>query len=558
MFDLPLYLYPMIGYVVIYVVVYALPVIRRIATTGFMRDTKTLGKRIHTELEKERERAWSDRVATESPSISEEGVGASDEELSASFQSAFDAVDSGEEDPISEEEATASKAKEEKADRAGPEEAIRPEFLSRTLESSFANDFVQQAVQQLRTHYPHGNFRSFEIERLPAYAMYDERLTAARNMAGLFVLFGLLGTMIKLNDIVQQIGDAAATGSQTVEASSFLNNMGAIMANIGGAFESSIWGLALMVIALVVIGLADRVMQRRLDALDATVQQQVIPRLATLQLLRTPNLSMGDLIEETSSLLTDLNGTVDGLTDGMQESLSQLSGRIEDMMEDFGSFQSQYAKLNDLIEALKKHAGNVDDVTDALRGAARTLQNPISDMNRNLNHTIREHMGVVGEAIQTSEKNRDELAREFQTMQAEMKGVLSSVEEIVQDNIDQSDKQHEEVVENVQKQIALIEKRSQQIDESVENQIALMQEQSKVVETQMDKTAEALERANSQQLTKVLENLDDNMGNASGNLEKSASHLEAATEGMQRREESPVTLFEWGRRFVEKKTNGDR
>jgi len=288
------------------------------------------------------------------------------------------------------------------------------------------------------------------------------------------------------------------------------------------------------------------------------VQQQVIPRLATLQLLRTPNLSMGDLIEETSSLLTDLNGTVDGLTDGMQESLSQLSGRIEDMMEDFGSFQSQYAKLNDLIEALKKHAGNVDDVTDALRGAARTLQNPISDMNRNLNHTIREHMGVVGEAIQTSEKNRDELAREFQTMQAEMKGVLSSVEEIVQDNIDQSDKQHEEVVENVQKQIALIEKRSQQIDESVENQIALMQEQSKVVETQMDKTAEALERANSQQLTKVLENLDDNMGNASGNLEKSASHLEAATEGMQRREESPVTLFEWGRRFVEKKTNGDR
>ena len=532
MLGLELYLWPIVGYVFLYALVYFGPFLWTVSTSNLGNDIEELSRRIKIEVQKEQERQTADsqEVPVEDPDEKAEATGEVDEESE---------TDETEED-------------------AGPTERS---FLSRTLETSYSSSIVAQAVKQLRTKYPHGNFRNFELERMPAYATYDERLTAARNMAGLFVLFGLLGTMIKLNQIVSQIGEAAGTGE--MGATQFLDNMGAIMANIGGAFDSSIWGLALMILALVVIGLLDRLMQWRLDRLDHTIQSTLIPGLADLQRMRAPNLSMGDLIDETSGLLTELNDSVEGMTAGMNESLGELSDEINKMMQDFGSFQNQYAQLNDLINNLKAYTENVEDVTAAIEGAGHTLANPISEMNRDLNNAIREHMGMVGEAIQASEANRDELASEFKQLERDLKRLTGQLRDIARDTLEQVEQHQHELGQTIEKQ-----RRANA--ERIEEELERLEAQSESVQEELRATTEALKAANSQELTEVLDALDDRLSESSGSLSSSAGQLTSsaqdisesadrlrqATQGLETRKTGPVTLFDWVRRTVDEKTNG--
>lgn len=512
--PLPFYLYPILGYLAIYAFVYFGPLMKRVASSSLKDEASELARRIDVEVQEEQEKRTADHEGKEK-SVDESSE--EDEESSASGDEAD-----------AEDENTSSETDEESSTVA------REEHLSRTLESSFSSDLVSQALQQLRTKYPHGNFREFALERLPAYASYDERLTAARNMSGLFVLFGLLGTMIKLNTIVQQIGGAAGTdGSGTM----FLDQMEGIMSNIGGAFLSSIYGLALTVIFLVVIGLIDRLMQQRFDRLDEVVQGDLIPGLAKLQLMKAPNLSIGDLIDETSSLLSDLNHTVEGLTEGMQGSLSELSGQIEGMMQDFGSFQKQYAELNNLIVQLEEHSENIEEVTHAIKGAGRKLIDPISEMNRDLNHAIQEHVGAVEEAVEESARNRDQLAADFEALQQDVSRVLAEVKSLVRENLEQSDEHQQEMAERIEEQIQLVET------------------QSEKVESQLEATAEALEAANSQKLRRLIEDLDGEVREASGRLSDSAVELRKASKGLKRRGRSPRSLFEWVHRTVDEQMN---
>lgn len=512
--SIPFYIYPVVGYLALYIVCYFVPLVRRVVSKNVRREANELGRRIQLEVQKEKEKK------------------------TAGHEGANVDVGEGEPDPPvieGESEAEADEGVDTKEasgeDDDGGEGLVKGDHISRTLQSSFNTDIVSQAVQQLRTSYPQGDFRKFDLDRLPAYAAYAERLTAARNMSGMFVLVGLLGTMIKLNTIVQQIG--AAAGASTQEATTFLNDMGLIMSNIGGAFLSSIYGLALMIFFLVIIGLFDRRMQGHLDRLDHVINQDLIPGLATLQLMKAPNLSIGDLIKETSILLSGLNSTVNGLTAGMQGSLSKLGEKIESMMQDFGSFQKQYAELNTLIVQLQRHADNIEDVTDAIRGAGKTLTNPISEMNHDLNHTIREHMGVVGEAIEESERNRKDLTSEFLSMQKDIQSVLGEVKSLVRTTLENSD-EHQ-----------------QRMAQRVDDQIQIIQAKTESIEFQMEAAAKALEAASSQQLRGILEDLDRGMTSASSKLLESAVELQRASQGIEQRAKTPHSLFEWVHRTVD-------
>lgn len=510
MLSLPFYLYPILGYLAIYAFFYFGPLMKRFAASGLKDEVSELSRRIEMEVQDEQEKRTADHEGE-----TEQSEGGEDEE-----------------EPVSSSEQEVSDSRSDtEEESSGP---TRQEHLSRTLESSFSNDLIDQALQQLRTKYPHGNFREFALERLPSYAAYDERLTAARNMSGLFVLVGLLGTMIKLNTIVQQIGGAAGTEG---DGTMFLDQMEGIMSNIGGAFLSSIYGLALTVIFLIVIGLIDRRMQARFDRLDEVVQKDLIPGLAKLQLMKAPNLSMGDLIDETSSLLTDLNETVEGLTEGMQGSLSELSDQIEGMMQDFGSFQKQYAELNNLIVQLEEHSENIEEVTHAIKGAGRKLVDPISEMNRDLNDAIQAHVGAVEEAVEESARNRDQLAEDFQALQQDVSRALAEVKSLVRENLEQSDEHQQELAERIEEQIQLVET------------------QSEKVEAQLEATADALEAANSQKLRRLIEDLDSEVRTASGKLSESAVELRKASRGLKRRGKSPRSLFEWVHRTVDEQVN---
>jgi len=412
------------------------------------------------------------------------------------------------------------------------------------------------------------------------------------------------GYGMQINQIVQQIGDAAGKGKGAeIEASQFLNDMGNIMSNISGAFDSSIWGLALMVTFLVVIGLVDRLMQRRLNELDRTIQNTVIPGLSELQLMRAPNLSIGDLIDETSTLLTDLNQSVEGMTAGMTDSLSELSEEINKMMQDFGSFQNQYAQLNDLINNLKDYTQNVEDVTAAIESAGHTLANPISDMNRDLNNTIRDHMSLVGDAIEASDANREALANEFQNMEQDLKRLTTELRDIARDTLEQVDqhqqhledtleKQHEARAATIEKELDRLKGQSETIQQelqsmseglrdtlaeqqrthvdTLEAEIERLEAQSDAVQDELQAVAEALESADSQELSRVLDALEERLDESARSLSssagqltssaqeisESADRLERATKGIETKQKGPVTFFDWVRRTVEKSRNG--
>ena len=85
----------------------------------------------------------------------------------------------------------------------------------------YDSPFVEEAVRQIDMAYPSGDYRHFDLVRLPAYAEYTERLSAARNMAGLFVLFGLGITLYRLNHVVGGLSQMAGQGSMNSETVSY-------------------------------------------------------------------------------------------------------------------------------------------------------------------------------------------------------------------------------------------------------------------------------------------------------------------------------------------------
>ncbi len=268
---------------------------------------------------------------------------------------------------------------DERADAAGdePDTSAHRRSTERlltlpALRARYDSPLVQEAVDQLRVQYPGGAYQHVALDRLPSFSAYAERLGSARTMAGLFVLLGLLLTMIRLDGVVDQIGGAAAGVSMTPE--SFLASMGQIMTGVGGAFLSSIWGLGLMLGFLLVVALVDRRTQNGLNAAEAAFAGGVVPGLADLHTRLMPDLTLGDLLAETGLHLRTLNRTVDGMTDGMARSLAGLGERIETVLRDFGTFQDQYVQLNDLLKYIREASENLSRTTG--RSTARRSGSP--------------------------------------------------------------------------------------------------------------------------------------------------------------------------------------
>lgn len=546
MFGIEGYLLFVVGYLLFYVVAYFAPLIYRVASGSVKTDTNELKRRIDIEVTKERRRhtGGTDTARADDADVAE-GLDPSAEPA---------------EETDADEEAVAASEKED------------PDTLrSRTLESSFSAPMVAQAVQQLKTRFPDGDYRTFDIDQLPAYGTYTERLSSAQSMAGIFVLMGLLGTLLKLNEVVKDIG--AAAGTETMEAAVFLDQMGSIMNNIGGAFLSTIWGLVLMVIFLVLIGAVDRFRQRHIDRLDEVVQTAVVPGLVELQRMRAPNLSMGDLIEETSGLLTELNTSVEGLTTGMQASLAGLGDKINTMMQDFGSFQRQYAKLDDMALSIRKFVDQAEEVTDAIKGAGHALANPISEMNRDLNHTIREHMAMVGDAIDASQADRDALASSFKDVERNLQRTTAQLRDVARDSLEDAEThrqriegllegQQDTIAETLQahqeRELTFLKEQQTRHTQMLEEELDRIVAMSTTMQDQLQAVAEALESANNTELSRLLEKLDDQLNRTTSTLDESATTLAGSAEDLReaaqrmRRHKGPVTLFDATRRGVYK------
>ena len=484
---IPLYLWFIIVYVIIYTLFYALPYMSQIFAFRLGKDLEALIRGLRLEVTKATYRDVPDEASDE----------VSDDVSPATDTPEEEDVKRDEED---EKEGESKQSSQKKKRSPGQEQ-------STALQADFSSTLVQQAANQLHVKYPEGDFRTFNIEVLPGFSVYQERLSAARRMSGLFVLVGLLGTMFKLETIVGQIGVAAGSGS--MDPDSFLSQMSAIMGNTSGAFMSSIAGLALMVIVLVVIGVLDRFVQWRFDKVERVFQGEVVPALAQLQKLRTPNLSMRDLIEETGALFTRLNGTINQLTSDMDQNLAGLGNRIEEMLEEFGSFQKQYAELDSLLKTLSESSESMTELTRTMRGAARSLHDPIGDFNedvnasiqhldRKLNETVREHMAIVGDAIQRSESESEEIAGRFNKIQRTLDQHLQQVEHLVEKHFEQVNQAQGEVAQDVREQMDLIKEQSRNVAQRM-----------KVATRMMEANAQAMKAPSPGELSRLIRRLDE-------------------------------------------------
>ena len=508
--EVPVHLWPLIFYVGIYVLAYLGPFFWNLISSRFSDELTRLAGDVRDEAAKEKERR-AERAPVEAHTNTADTYA-----------------------PDSETAAAPSPSDESSA----PEHA-------QALRADYDNTLVAEAAAQLDARYPGGDYRRFEAERLPAYAAYTERLTAARNMAGLFVLCGLLGTMMKLEDVVAEIGGAASVSS--MEAEQFLDSMGTIMTDTSGAFLSSIYGLGAMIVALLVVGLLDRtLMQRKFDRLDRVVQDRVIPTLVELQALRAPNLSMADRIRETSTQLDRLNDTVVRLTEGMANTLSDLGDRIETMLDEFGSFHDQYTRLNDIIETLRdstksmektaQSLESMEETAQSLREAAGRIKNPIDQLNSDLNSTIKDDLGskieeqtkAVKASVEATRQNRQDVIGKFTKLQREVTRVAGKLERMVDEHLEQNEAHREQV----------------------------------------RRMAEALEAANTQELAGKIEQLHQELGKASKQLDQSTDRLDESLDQLDRSTHSldraaqhlgdrgSETLFGWVRRGVQ--GNGER
>jgi archaellum component FlaC len=174
-------------------------------------------------------------------------------------------------------------------------------------------------------------------------------------------------------------------------------------------------------------------------------------------------------------------------------------------------------------------------------------------------------MGMVGDAISASEANRDELAREFQQLEQEMKRLTGQLKDISRDTLEQVSTHQNQLEDALQAQ----QDRNQK---TIESEIEHLEAQSKAIRNELRATTEALESANSQELAEVLDALEERLADSSDdlsqsagkltgsaeNIASSAERLERATRGLERRQKGPVTLFDWMRQTVQGARNGSK
>jgi ABC-type transporter Mla subunit MlaD len=543
-----LYLVLLLGYLLVYVVAFIVPLIAASGVAGMRGDLARLVERM-SENRVAAKQASAERARPRAVLV-EAASGMEAEELMVEEEG--DVGGDGEVAP----ESQAELIEEQQRQRARRTE--RPE----ALEAEYANALVKDTAAYFRARYPTGDFRTFAMERLPSYARYAERVLAARNMAGLFVLVGLFGTMLKLNAVVGDIGALSDSAQMTQE--DFLGSMGLIMANTGGAFWSSIYGLGLMVLALLVIGIWDRFVQTATYRLDRDVQQQLVPDLVGYHEAVNPNLSVSDLIAETGSILGGLNRTVAGLTHSIDGSLSGLGDRIEQMLQEFGSFTQQYTKLSDLLSKLKEASKEMTGVTKAVERAARGIERtgeaigqPIADFNRSINDTLRETLSTVVDAMERQRVSHEGLAEQVHQMQAGVQDTTRTLQEQLEAYLGESGEHHRTLSERLNDRLQQLGETSdghhRRMIEQLQMHLTTFEEQSTRVQQELGEVAQALRAANTQEVARTIEQLNGKVTGSANVLRASADGLRTSADQLIRAAEAfqtqgdNGTLFGWAR-----------
>lgn len=360
-----------------------------------------------------------------------------------------------EDDPYEEEE------EQEEALQSAPapirnSQAVAMERLTghRALVSRYPSPIVQDAVDRVRVQYPGGAYQRVDIDQLPTYLVYAERMGTARTMAGLFVLLGLVLTMTKLNGVVGQI--ARATEASATQAQ-FIDLMADIMGNISGAFVASIWGLWLMLVALAILAIIDFFVQRSVADIDRAFAGHVVPELAALHQSLSPELSLGDLLARTGTSLGSLNTTVDGLTVGMADSLSKLGVQIREMLQDFGRFERHYVQLDGLLHSIGKAGEDLQKVTGGLEGATRRLAEPLDDFNQNVGkhlELVRTHLETVGDATAANIEGYRETSEQLLTVKVHTDEIVQAIQNLVTTRVDGLETRQVEALRELQSHMA--------------------------------------------------------------------------------------------------------
>ena len=368
---------------------------------------------------------------------------------------AFEPEDRPYDDPDGGEWYEEEEEEEEEEAAAGPtSQVVAMERLTghRALVAVYPSPLVQDAVDRVRAQYPGGAYQRVDVEQLPSYAVYAERLGTARTMAGLFVLLGLVLTMTKLNGVVGEI--AKITQAPTDQAG-FLAAMSDLMTGIGGAFTASIWGLWLMLAALAILAVIDLFAQRAVSAVDRAFSGHVVPDLARLHQSLAPDLSLGDVLAKTSTSITGLNLTVDGLTRGMAASLSDLGEQIREMLQDFGRFEKHYVQLSGLLHEIGTAGATLQKVTRGLDGATQRLAEPLDDFNRNVGEhlaLVRTHLETVGDATTAHIEGYRETTTQLQTVQAHGDETVQAIQNLLTTRVAGIERQQVEALRTFQKQ----------------------------------------------------------------------------------------------------------
>jgi len=452
---------------------------------------------------------------------------------------------------------------------ADPDEAtVRLENL-RVLNADYRHPFVKDAVNYLRAKFPRAEYQHFEVEPLPSVSKYLERISMARNMAGSFVLLGLLGTMIKLDGVVDQIAGLANTSQMQPEE--FLGQMGTLMQGVEGAFLNSIIGVFLGVFALVLVGLLNRSVQRRIDRLDHTMSQEVLPGLARVHNQLMPERTLADLLRGTGDRIDHLDGTIEQLESRMSGTIGTLSGEIENMLERFGRYEEHYDLINDQVKALDRRGDSLEQQSERLRVQTEQLAEagdriaaPVNEMNE----TLRTHLERVSElqedeylqqvledieeALQEERKAREEQLQDIrESNRKDQQQLLETIREFLEEET----AAREEYVEDLLEQNADLRQRILDQQDALQGTLDAQHEE---VAQRLEETAEALQASSPEQLSRMLQEineasdrlnessklLSETAGNVSNRIDRSAVAMEQAAQSLNRVAQFP-TFFAW-------------
>mgnify|MGYP006274237309 CR=1 FL=1 len=450
-----------------------------------------------------------------------------------------------------------------------PDEATARLENLQLLNAEYRHPFVKDAVSYLRAKFPRAEYQHFEVGPLPSVSEYLERISMARNMAGAFVLLGLLGTMIKLDGVVEQIAGLSRTSEMAPER--FLGRMGTLMQGVEGAFFNSILGVMLGVFALVLVGMLNRFVQRRIDRLDYMMSQEVLPGLVRVHNQLMPERTLADLLRGTGKQIDQLDETVDTLRSRMSDTVGTLGDEIEKMLDRFGHYEKHYELINKQVKALDERSENLNEETERLRAQARELANagdriaePIDEMNT----TLMKHLDKVSQ-LQEAEYLQGIIEDIEEAFEADRKARKEELRDILKNNrVDQ-----EQLLQNLRE--ALKEENNERkehvrdmLEQNTELRRSIQDQQHEVRETlkeqhekiseRLEETTQALKSSSPEQLSRMLEKVNEasdrlnessktlssTAGDMSERLEESSESMHQASQSLDRVARAP-TFFAW-------------